>query len=60
MIDDAVPLMQRYLASPSRQPDYRADRNHHDFCTNLGAYEVDLEPLRADLAIACQQLIQSS
>jgi lipoate-protein ligase A len=35
LLSDAIPLMQRYLASPSRQPDYRQNREHADFCTHL-------------------------
>lgn len=40
LVQDAVPLMQRYLASPSRQPEYRAGRGHEAFCTHLSAFGV--------------------
>jgi lipoate-protein ligase A len=42
LIDDAIALMQRYLAPPSRQPDYRAGRGHSAFCTSLGANGAEL------------------
>lgn len=29
-------LMEQFLRPPSKQPDYRANRPHQDFCTNLG------------------------
>ena len=29
-------LIQQLLRFPSKQPDYRANRSHDDFCTNLG------------------------
>ncbi len=35
LVADLIPLMDRYLAMPSKQPDYRGDRVHADFCTNL-------------------------
>ncbi|MBA3846999.1 MAG: hypothetical protein H0X45_10180, partial [Planctomycetes bacterium] len=38
LVDDAVPLMERYLLSPSRRPTYRGDRGHRDFCAALGRY----------------------
>ena len=60
MIDDAVPLMQRYLAPPSRQPDYRGDRSHAEFCTHLGAYDVMLPSLISDLHTACLPLTATS
>ncbi len=31
-----LPLMERYLPLPSREPDYRAHRSHSDFLVNLG------------------------
>lgn len=40
MVDDAVPLMNRYLATPSRMPTYRAERGHAAFCTHLGRHGV--------------------
>jgi lipoate-protein ligase A len=35
LIDDATALMDRLLASPSREPDYRGGRDHGRFCTHL-------------------------
>jgi lipoate-protein ligase A len=35
--DFDLPLVERLLPMPSRQPDYRRDRPHRDFLTNLGA-----------------------
>jgi lipoate-protein ligase A len=40
LVNDAVALMERYLASPSRQPEYRAGRGHGAFCTNLSLVGV--------------------
>lgn len=37
LVADAVPLMERYLAHPSREPGYRGGRDHRAFCTHLGA-----------------------
>lgn len=36
LLDFDLPLMERFLAMPSRQPEYRADRPHGRFVTNLG------------------------
>ena len=36
LLDFSLPLMERYLLMPSRQPEYRQDRTHSDFTTNLG------------------------
>ena len=55
LVDDAVPLMERYLAAPSREPDYRAGRGHAAFCTHLGAHGGTVASLRSALAEACQQ-----
>ncbi len=49
MIDDLVPLMQRYLPMPSKQPDYRTDRSHADFCTHLGQRGLRLTEVQAAL-----------
>jgi len=35
LVDDATALMDRLLASPSREPDYRGGRDHGRFCTHL-------------------------
>ena len=45
LVDDAVPLMERYLRHPSREPDYRGGRNHRDFCVGLGRYGITPERL---------------
>lgn len=47
LVQDAVPLMERYLASPSRQPEYRAGRGHGAFCTHLSAFGVTAAALVA-------------
>jgi lipoate---protein ligase len=36
-------LVDRYLLMPSRQPDYRLQRNHAEFLTNLPAGSSDLQ-----------------
>lgn len=51
LVDDAVALMERYLAAPSREPDYRAGRGHAAFCTHLSAHGVRL----ADLLVALER-----
>lgn len=45
LVQDAVALMERYLASPSRQPDYRSGRGHAAFCTHLAAFGTNVERL---------------
>jgi lipoate-protein ligase A len=35
LVDVDVSLIERYLALPSRQPDYRAGRSHRDFVVTL-------------------------
>ncbi len=47
LVADLRPLMERYLASPSRMPDYRAARDHDAFCTCLSAWGVDMRDLRS-------------
>ncbi|HET6423361.1 MAG TPA: lipoate--protein ligase family protein [Planctomycetaceae bacterium] len=37
LYDFDLAQIDRYLQFPSRQPDYRADRHHHEFVTNLPA-----------------------
>jgi lipoate-protein ligase A len=36
LLDFDIPLVERTLAMPSRQPDYRLNRPHRDFLVNLG------------------------
>jgi lipoate---protein ligase len=45
LVDDAVPLMERYLAAPSRQPEYRSGRGHGAFCTHLAVFDASVERL---------------
>lgn len=56
LVADAVPLMQRYLAPPSRQPDYRAGRGHRAFCTCLGVHGGTVTSVRAAVVAACERL----
>ncbi|MHC5067398.1 MAG: lipoate--protein ligase family protein [Planctomycetota bacterium] len=56
MVADALPLIERYCASPSRQPDYRAGRDHAAFCTSLGVHGVSVGDLRSALAAGCAPL----
>ncbi|MFW5829366.1 MAG: lipoate--protein ligase family protein [Planctomycetota bacterium] len=58
MVADAVALMQRYLAFPSREPAYRAGRGHADFCTDLGRHQVSTAALKTALRAACQQVLR--
>jgi lipoate-protein ligase A len=55
LVDDAVPLMERYLASPSRRPDYRGDRDHRGFCAALGAYGAGVAALIAAVEAECRR-----
>jgi lipoate-protein ligase A len=57
LVDDVVPLMERYLQAPSRQPDYRQDRGHRDFCTHLGAYGVTATALIAAIERSCAAVL---
>ena len=50
LVEDAVPLMEAYLAHPSREPGYRAGRGHRAFCTHLGAHGATAPALIAALA----------
>jgi len=47
LVHDAVTLMERYLAAPSRQPEYRGGRGHGAFCTHLSASGVEVPALIA-------------
>jgi lipoate---protein ligase len=49
LITDAVPLMERYLAAPSREPDYRAGRGHGAFCTHLSRFNMHAAALAEHL-----------
>jgi lipoate-protein ligase A len=35
LVEDRLDLIDRYLAHPSAEPDYRAGRSHREFLTNL-------------------------
>lgn len=54
LVADAVPLMERYLRPPSREPDYRGGRDHRAFCTHLGAGGVAVPALVAALERECR------
>ena len=58
MLENAIPLMQRYLAMPSRQPGYRSDRDHATFCTHVP--EIDALTLKQVLANPLRELTESS
>jgi lipoate-protein ligase A len=53
LVEDAVPLMERYLAAPSREPDYRGGRGHAAFCTHLGRHGATAAALTAAVAASC-------
>ena len=57
MVADAVPQMERYLRAPSRQPDYRLDRGHRTFCTNLAMHGVSVAALRAVTHDFCSKIL---
>lgn len=41
LVSADVDLMSTYLAFPSAQPEYRADRSHRDFCVSLAELSGD-------------------
>jgi lipoate-protein ligase A len=45
LVSDAIPQMERYLATPSREPTYRGGRGHGAFCTHLGTISVQVNAL---------------
>ncbi len=55
LVDDAVPHMERWLAPPSREPDYRHGRGHRAFCTHLGAHGANLSALAAAIRERCSE-----
>jgi lipoate-protein ligase A len=57
LVDDASALMERYLAAPSRRPEYRGERGHGSFCTALAAHGLQVTTLREALCHACQPLL---
>ncbi len=59
LITDAVPLMERYLAMPSREPDYRSGRGHRAFCTSLDHHGVAVTPLIIAIERSCRARLAS-
>jgi len=57
LVADAVPLMERFLQAPSRQPDYRQDRGHRAFCTHVGAHGVQVQRLIEAVVKSCQLIL---
>jgi len=53
LVADAVPLMERYLAAPSREPDYRSGRGHRAFCDHLSRLGATVPALCAALEREC-------
>lgn len=60
LVDDAVPLMEAYLAHPSREPSYRAGRGHRAFCTHLGAHGCTAPRLIAELTPRLAGLVDAA
>lgn len=60
LIDDAIPLMERCLAHPSREPSYRAGRGHRAFCSHLGAHGCTVSRLITELAIGLAPMINAA
>ena len=57
-ISESTALMERYIKHPSREPDYRKNRNHDDFVTSLvkEGYDIDTSSLISDLENNLSQL----
>ena len=60
LVDDAVPLMERLLAHPSREPGYRAGRDHRAFCTHLGSVGCTVSGLIAALERQMAPLVDAA
>lgn len=43
LLDFELPLIERYLRMPSKEPDYRKNRAHREFLTNLHRSEADVK-----------------
>ncbi len=56
LVADLVPAMERYLAAPSRRPDYRGERDHRTFCTDLARHGASVPSLIAAVETACAGL----
>ena len=52
LVDPDTDLMERYLAHPPREPEYRRGRRHREFVTGLRAHGLAVDPgrLAEDLA----------
>lgn len=59
LVADAVPLMERYLAHPSREPGYRGGRGHRHFCTDLGSTGCTIPRLIAELTPRLATLVDT-
>lgn len=57
LVDDAVPLMERYLAPPSREPDYRQGRGHGAFCTGLARHGASVQALTVAVAAHAERIL---
>lgn len=55
LVADATPLMEAYLRSPSREPDYRGGRAHAAFCAYLGVLGVSVAAVAAAVAAGCER-----
>lgn len=60
LVADAVPLMERYLRPPSREPDYRGGRDHRAFCIHLATRGVTVSALAAAVEDHCQRFLRSA
>ena len=60
LVADAVPLMERLLAHPTREPGYRGGRDHRTFCTHLGLHGCTVSRLISELAIRLVPLINAA
>lgn len=52
LVQDDIPLINRYLAHPSKEPDYRGKRDHGSFLTSLAAIIGSVLP--EHILSACQ------
>lgn len=57
-VSETTDLMERYIKHPSREPDYRKNRNHDDFVTSLvkEGYDIDTSSLIFELEKSLSQL----
>ncbi len=55
LVEAAAPLMDRYLAFPSRQPDYRGSRSHGEFCTALARHGTTTASLLRAVERSCRE-----